>query len=220
MNNVVLNRIYIAVCCAFLIYGTGCQSMYYKAMEKVGYHKRDIMVDRVKDARDAQEEAKEQFKSALEKFSSVLNFKGGELEDKYNQLSEEYDRSEEKARAVRERIDAVENVSEALFDEWEDELAQYSSDSLRRSSEQKLQRTRKQYTQLINAMKRAEKKIAPVLTAFHDQVLFLKHNLNAQAILSLKNELVSVESDVSSLIREMEKSISEADTFIQSMIKE
>jgi hypothetical protein len=50
----------------------GCESAYYKTMETVGYHKRDIMVDRVQDARDAQKEAKDQFESALEKFSRVL----------------------------------------------------------------------------------------------------------------------------------------------------
>jgi len=198
----------------------GCQTTYYKTMEKFGVHKRDIMVDRVKDARDSQEEAKEQFQSALEKFSSVLNFKGGDLEEKYKTLNSEYEKSEEKAEDVRDRIDSVENVAEALFKEWETELSQYSSDSLRRNSERKLHQTRKQYEQLIAAMNRAEKKIAPVLTAFRDQVLFLKHNLNAQAIASLQSELVGVESDIADLIQEMEKSIGEANSFIKTMLEE
>jgi hypothetical protein len=196
---------------------SGCQSAYYKTMEKIGYHKRDILVDRVKDARDSQEDAKEQFESALDQFSKVLNFKGGSLEEKYKKLNSEYERSEKKAEDVRGRIGSVENVAEALFVEWEEELSQYSSSTLRSNSQQKLRQTKKKYKQLINAMKRAEKKIAPVLSAFRDQVLFLKHNLNAQAIASLQSELVSVESDVAVLIREMEASISEADEFIKSM---
>ena len=197
----------------------GCQTTYYKTMEKLGVHKRDIMVDRVQEARDSQEEAKEQFASALEEFSSVLNFKGGELEDKYKKLNAEYEESEEKAKDVRNRIESVENVAEALFEEWNDELSQYSSESMRRSSEKQLRQTKKQYSQLIGAMKRAETKIEPVLSAFRDQVLFLKHNLNAQAIASLKSELASVESDVALLIKEMEASIAEADEFIKSMPK-
>ncbi len=198
----------------------GCQTAYYKTMEKIGIHKRDIMVDRVEKARDSQEEAKEQFKSALEEFSAVLNFKGGDLEEKYNKLNDEYEESEEKASDVKRRIDAVEDVSEALFSEWEEELEQYSSQSLRRSSETKLRKTRKQYKQLIGAMKRAEKKIAPVLSAFRDQVLFLKHNLNAQAIASLQSELVSVEANVASLIKEMEASIAEANVFIKTIARD
>jgi hypothetical protein len=198
----------------------GCQSMYYAGMEKIGYHKRDLMVSDVEKARDAQQDAKEQFKSALDRFTTVLNFKGGELQEKYETLNAEYERSEAKAQAVRDRIASVEDVSGALFTEWEAELNEYSSASLRKSSQAKLTQTRTQYGQLIKAMKRAEGKMPPVLAKFKDQVLFLKHNLNAQAIASLKSELGSVESNINILIKEMETSIKQADTFIASMNKE
>ena len=195
----------------------GCQSAYYGALEKLGYHKRDLLVSDVQKARDAQEEAKEQFQTAFEQFSTVLNFKGGALQDKYEKLNAEYERSESKAQAVHDRIASVEDVSEALFNEWEIELGQYSNKNLRHVSQQKLDQTRKQYSQLIRAMKRAEKKMGPVIAAFKDQVLFLKHNLNAQAIASLKQELVSVENDIASLIKDMEASIKEADSFLHAM---
>ena len=213
----ILQMMFIAV---FVFLILGCESAYYGTMEKLGYHKRDLMVERVESARDGQEEAKEQFESALDKFSSVLQFDGGDLEDKYDQLKTEYDKSEARAKTVRDRIDAVEDVAEDLFDEWEAELQQYKSDSLRHSSARKLKQTQRQYDQLIGAMKRAEKKMDPVLTAFHDQVLFLKHNLNARAIASLQTELVSVEAEVNSLIRDMEASINEANAFINTMTKE
>ncbi len=193
---------------------SGCSSAYYNTMEKFGVHKRDIMVDRVKEARDAQTEAKEQFKSALEQFTEVVQVKGGNLEAQYNKLNSEYERSKGKADQVHERIDAVESVSEALFREWRAELKEYSNTSLRQDSERKLETTRRQYEQLITAMKRAESKIQPVLTVFHDQVLYLKHNLNAQAIASLQGEMLSLERNVDQLIREMEESIREADLFI------
>jgi hypothetical protein len=177
------------------------------------------MVDRVSEARDAQEEAKEQFESALEKFSSVLGFKGGSLQEKYDQLKEEYEKSDAKAAAVRSRIAAVEDVAEDLFAEWQEELNQYTSSSLKQSSARKLRETQKKYAQLISAMKRAEGKIDPVLSAFRDQVLYLKHNLNAQAVASLQSELTSIETDVARLIKEMETSIKEANAFISSMEK-
>jgi hypothetical protein len=203
-----------------LFISLGCQSMYYAGMEKMGYHKRDLMVSDVEKARDAQQEAKEQFKSALDRFTTVLNVKGGALQDKYDTLNAEYERSEAKAKAVRDRIASVEDVSQALFAEWEAELKEYSSANLRKSSQAKLTQTRRQYAQLIKAMKRAESKMPPVLAKFKDQVLFLKHNLNAQAIASLKSELGSVESNIKILIKEMESSIKQADAFISSMNKE
>lgn len=205
---------------AGLVFFAGCESTYYKTMEAFGKHKRDILVDRVKNARDAQEDAKQQFKSALEQFSTVVNVPSTKLQDKYNQLKAELDKSESKAKEVSTRIADVESVSNALFKEWKSELDQYTNKDLRRESEQKLKQTQAKCDQLIGAMKQAESKIAPVLAAFRDQVLFLKHNLNAQAVASLQGELVTVESNVASLVKEMDSSIAEANKFINSMAAE
>ncbi len=193
----------------------GCSSMYYSAMEKLGIEKREILVDRVGDARDAQSEAQETFRSSLARFQSVVDTPDTALQDKYDTIRTAYEDSEDAAEAVRDRIDAVEDVSEALFEEWEDELDLYESASLRRSSERQLAETRDQYDSLIARMHRAEAKMAPVLEAFEDQVLFLKHNLNAQAIGALEQELSQIRSDVDKLIREMEDSIAESEAFIE-----
>lgn len=196
---------------------SACQSAYYSAMEKVGFHKRDILVDRVEEARDSQVEAKETFKSALDRFQTVLNVERTDLQDKYDAISEEYEAASEAATDVTERIDAIEDVAEALFEEWQDELDQYSSRDLKIKSQRKLSDTKRKYSQLMQAMRRAEGKMQPVLAALKDQVLFLKHNLNAQAISSLKGELSTIESNVSRLIREMEKSIAESEAFIAQL---
>ncbi len=198
---------------------SGCSSIYYSALDSVGIEMRDILVHRVIKARDTQQEAKQQFKSALEQFTALTNFKGGDLQDTYEKLNEEYEDSVAKAEELQKRIEDIEDVSESLFEEWEDEIGQYSSASLKRSSQQKLRETKRRYKQLIAAMKRAEAKTKPILAVFKDQVLYLKHNLNAQAISSLKGELTSIESDVSALILSMEKSINEADQFIKTMEK-
>lgn len=210
----------LAAVLSMFLFLWGCQTTYYAAMEKLGVHKRDILVDRVEEARDSQQEAKEQFASALERFSSVVNFKGGTLEEKYESLKAELERSEARAEEVHERIAAVEDVAEALFDEWQSELKEYSSASLRQSSKRKLDQTRKQYRKLIGAMKKAEARIEPVLRPLRDQVLYLKHNLNAKAIASLQSELVTVENDVAVLIREMDAAIKEADAFISTLHRE
>jgi hypothetical protein len=199
------------------VFAAGCDSLYYSTMEKFGKQKRDILVQRVGEARDAQEETKEQFASALDKFKSVVNVPSGKLQDKYDTLKEQLDDSEEKAGTVKKRIADVEDVAQDLFNEWEQELKQYKSADLRASSKKKLEQTRERYSQLIKAMKNAESKIEPVLSAFRDQVLFLKHNLNAQAIASLQTEVTTMETDIGKLIADMEKSIAEADSFIKTM---
>jgi len=195
----------------------GCNSAYYATMEKLGVPKREILVDRVEEARDSQEAAKEQFSSALEQFSTLLNFDGGDLQRTYDSLEKEFEESEDRAAKVSDRIRAVEDVSTALFSEWEDELEQYTNQDLRRTSENSLRETRVRYQQLITSMHAAEAKMEPVINAFRDQVLFLKHNLNSRAIASLRTELVTIEGDITQLISDMEASIAESNRFLNEM---
>ena len=195
----------------------GCRSTYYNTMEKFGYEKRDILVNRVETARDAQEDTKEQFASILEEFSALVDFDGGDLERLYRRLSRQFERAEKSAATVGSSIDGIERVGSDLFKEWESELDEYTSDSLREKSSEQLRSTKDQYEALIVTMRRAEDKIPPVLAAFRDQVLFLKHNLNAQAVASLENEALRIEDNVKSLIEEMNTAIFEANAFIAAM---
>jgi ElaB/YqjD/DUF883 family membrane-anchored ribosome-binding protein len=196
---------------------SSCDSWYYKTMKKFGMEKRDILVKRVKDARESQEEAKDQFKTALERFKTVIDVDGGALEDKYETLNKELNRSEDRAKQVRDRIDSVRSVSDDLFTEWGKELKQYADRSLRAESERELKATRQRCETLIRSMERAQKRIEPVLKPLRDRVLFLKHNLNAQAIGALDAELLTVRTNVDALVADLEAAISEADQFVASM---
>jgi outer membrane murein-binding lipoprotein Lpp len=195
----------------------GCASVQYSAMEKVGVYKRDILVDRVEDAREAQQAAKQEVTSAYEQFTALVKVDGGDLEKTYRRLQDAVDDTQGSVEEVDERIEAIEQVAGDLFDEWRDELDEYSSASLRQSSEQKLRDTKIRYQRMLDSMKRARSRIDPVLQVFQDHVLFLKHNLNARALASLKGEVASIEGKVDRLIGEMEAAIAEADRFIQTM---
>jgi hypothetical protein len=199
---------------------SACDTVYIATMDKMGYAKRDILSSRVKSARDAQEEAKKDIQSALDQFGKVVAYQGGDLEDTYKKLNSELQNSEDSAKTVRKRIRDVESVADALFSEWETELGHYSSADLRRKSEAKLTQTKARYKDMLGAMNRAEQRIDPVLRPLRDQVLYLKHNLNAHALASMKGELVKVDAQVDRLVRDMNHSIAEADRFIQTMEKE
>jgi ElaB/YqjD/DUF883 family membrane-anchored ribosome-binding protein len=196
---------------------TGCKTAYYGTWSKLGWEKRDLLVDAVKEARDEQNQTKEQFRDALEKFQSVVAVEGGDLQKKYDALRDEYDDSDARAKAVTARIDEVEEVAKDLFAEWRRELKEYKDPGLRRSSERLLRDTERRYDGLIDAMHRAESRMEPVLTALGDHVRYLKHNLNARAIASLQGTTAEIEGDVSRLIKEMEDAIREADQFIKEM---
>ena len=205
---------------AIVLLLAGCSSAYYGAMEKFGIAKREILADRVDATRKAQQEAKEQFADALQRFLAVTKTDGGDLQRKYEEMSNQFKRSEAQAKEVREKISAVEDVAQALFREWKQELAQYSNASLRSDSERQLATTQRRYDALLGLMKRASERMDPVLATFRDQVLYLKHNLNARAVSSLGSTQRTLEADISRLISDMETSIREAEVFIRDLKSE
>jgi len=196
---------------------TGCKSVYYGTYEKFGVYKRDLLKKNVKAARDDQQEASEQFKDALTKLKEVYSFDGGKLEKSYRELESEYKSSVNRAGSVRKRIADVETVGADLFKEWEAEILQISTPSLASSSRNQLRDTRTRFDQMVDALKKAERSMDPVLAKLHDQVLYLKHNLNAAAIASLRGEATSIQGEISALIADMNASIAKADEFIKAM---
>ena len=195
----------------------GCRSTYYSAWEQVGVYKRDLLKKRVVAARDSQKEAGEQFKDALTRLKEMYGFEGGKLEKTYNGLQKDYDRSAAKAEEVRRRIKDMETVAGDLFVEWEKEIKQISTPSLQAGSRKQLRETRDRYETMHVALKNAEQSMPPVLTQFRDYVLYLKHNLNAQAIASLKGEATNIQSEISNLLAQMNASIAQADNFIKAL---
>jgi hypothetical protein len=212
-----MNKISTTAAVVGLLLLSGCETAYYSAMEQVGVHKREILVDRVDAAAEAQEDAKEEFQDALQLFTSVVEVPPSDLKDTYESLNDSYEDAKSRAEDVTDRIDSVESVSDALFDEWAEEIEIISNPKLKSSSSAQLKKSKQQYSELIRAMRRAEGKMKPVLTAFQDQVLYLKHNLNAQAISSLQGELKNIQSDVAVLIKDMEASIAQSQAFIKDM---
>src|ERR1041385_1589248 len=210
MNTRVCFGLFLAT---LLALGSGCRSAVYSAYETVGIYKRDLLKKRVVAARNEEKEAGEQFKDALTRLRELYSFQGGDLEKMYDKLKSEYDSSVSKADAVRKRVHDMETVASDLFREWENEIKQISSESMKASSRDQLRQTRERYEDMHAALKRAENSMEPVLVKFRDHVLYLKHNLNAQAIASLKGEAVSIQNDIARLIEDMNASIEQADSF-------
>ena len=213
-------RIAAASLIIVVLVAPSCRRVYYGAMEKFGYEKRDILIDRVKDAQKSQQDAQEEFKTALQRFREVVDVDGGTLEQKYEKLDGELKRAEDRAKKVDDRVKAVKQVSKDLFSEWQKELGNYSNRQMRAESERQLRGTKQRTEALIKSMEKAQARIEPVLTPLRDRVLFLKHNLNAKALGALTKELTTVQGDVDLLVADLQQSISEADAYLKDMEKE
>ncbi|MFT6269050.1 MAG: hypothetical protein ACJAVV_001870 [Alphaproteobacteria bacterium] len=214
-----LRKLLLPLAAVILLGGcaSAIQDTYFDMWESVGVEKREILVDRVEDAQETQQEAQQEFASALEEFSALINFDGGELEDVYNNLNDKYESSRDAAADVTNRINKVQSVADSLFREWQAELDLISNANLKRNSQGKLRETQRKYDSLLKSMRKVERSMEPVLIALRDNVLYLKHNLNANAVGALQGEFNTIKRDVDSLVKEMNAAISQSDDFIKSL---
>jgi hypothetical protein len=199
---------------------SGCTSLYYSGMKKLGKEKREILVGRIEDGKEAQQDAAKQFKTALEAFQAATGFEGGDLEKVHNKLNSEYEHVESRVKNVHDKIESIDKVANDLFVEWNGEIAQMSNRQLRTDSERLLRDAQARHRVLMRQMKSSEAKMEPVVRVFRDQVLYLKHNLNARAISSLKKSVVEIDDDVAALIKDIELSAKEADKAIANLKSE
>lgn len=217
MNSV--HKVRCAMVCVLLplVVLGGCTRTYYKTMAAFGKEKRDILVARVKDSKKDQQQAKEQIKTTMESFQALTGFQGGQLEKNYKKLNGEYEKAADMAKKLHDRIDSIDQVSNDLFKEWQKEIDGMDNRKLKQQSAEMLRQSRLQEAGYLKSMRQTEARMTPVITAFHDQVIFLKHNLNARAIGSLKGTSAKISTDVDVLLTSLDGSMSQADALIQSL---
>lgn len=212
---------FILICLSF----SGCQSTIdkavsktkYSAYEMIGVEKRDLFKKEVKNVQEDQKDTQEDFSDALERLQAVYKVDGGKLEKAYKSLDSSYKDAEKSVADVQNSIQKLEKVSQDLFTEWEEEIKQMSSRDLRLKSTESLLATQKKYNVFHESLKRSEKNMTPVLARLKDQTLFLKHNLNAKAVGGLKAEADKIQSDINSLMKDMNESIRKADDMIKEL---
>lgn len=196
---------------------TGCKSFYYDALEHTGIHKRDLLMQRIEKVRDAQTAAQKQFEATLLEYRSVVLFQSGDLNERQAQLEEDYRAAQLRARNVRYHLQGVDSVADDLFSEWKAELKGYRTAELRRAAEADYDRTRQQYQALRDQLNETEARLQPLLDLLGDQMLSLRHSLNARTISRSSDAYTQLEHDMKSLFEEMTRANDQADMFIRRL---
>lgn len=199
---------------AFLI---GCSTVYYKAWEKLGYEKRDLLYSRAEAAKDAQESTTVQFRDALTRLKETYPIQTTELAKTYERVNKSYEQSKSSSERLKSRIDSLHSVARDLFEEWKKEADTIETSSLRTQSIRQLEETKRRYNIMRGELLASYDRTGPVLRKFRDYVLFLKHNLNAQSLSSLAGESERIQKDIESLLDQMDRSIMETEQFLRTL---
>ncbi len=209
---------WMAILTGMVLGAMGCNnSLGYNLQEAMGTPKRQVMVSRVQDTRDSMKDTKKAFASALQQFGSVYKEGGSKLENKYVILKKEYENCNSKASELRRQIANVKSIGQVLFAEWQKELDQFTNEQMRKLSETKMQQTREKYVAMTTGMDRVSARMTPALNSMNDQLLNIKHSLNALITVSLEEELIQLRTHTDSLMAEIDSAVEHCNTFIGSM---
>lgn len=197
---------------------SGCTTIYYNFWETLGKEKRELLRDNIAAASDDQKEVADEFQDALQRLKATYGIRGPkELETAYEAAKDEYERASAKADALHARVERIDEIAGDLFDEWEGEMQSISDPKLKQRSRQSLHKTKKRFRDLSNALKEVDKSVEPVLVRLKDNVLYLKHNLNAQAIGSLDTEIRDIEKGIENLVSKINSATKASQQFINTL---
>jgi len=213
-----MKTIGMTIALVLILSSQGCNnSLGYSFQEAMGTPKRQVLLSRVQDTRDSLKETKKTFASAMQQFGSVYKESGAKLENKYVILKKEYDTCNSKASELRGQIANVKSIGQVLFQEWQKELDQFTNEQMRKLSEVKMQQTREKYVTMTDSMDRVSARITPVMNSMNDQLLNIKHSLNALIVVSLEEELTQLRGHMDSLSADIDASVNHCNAFIGSM---
>lgn len=214
----IFKAILVAVAVSSLLAGlSACSTAYYSTWEMLGKEKRDLLRSNVESVQKEQREAANEFEDALDRLRGMYDVDAGDLEKMYDKLKDDLEDAESRADDVHDRIDQIDTIAGDLFEEWEAEIGEITNPDYRTKSRQKLDETKTKYAALSASLAKSEASMEPVLIHLRDNVLYLKHNLNATAIGGLNAEVDSIEADIEVLLADMRASIEEADRFLSTI---
>ncbi|MEM7376918.1 MAG: DUF2959 family protein [Pseudomonadota bacterium] len=197
---------------------TGCATTYYSVWETLGYQKRDILKTRVERARDSQQQAFERFEAVAQASAPLASASDGAVDTarQLQSLRVAYRNAARTASTVRTHIDQVDDVSQALFVEWEEELINTASSTQRSNDHQELADTRQAYNGLMGAMRGAEAGITPVLNTVEDSMRGLE-DVDGALTSTQVSGFLSLQGDLERLTAELRRSIDAATRFAERL---
>lgn len=196
---------------------SSCSTVYYNLWETLGKEKRDLLEMNMQSANEDQEDIEKEYKDSLDRIRKKYSFKEGELEQTYDRLSDDYEDIKNKQDDFSEKLKLISDIAYDLFDEWKKEARALDNKTYKRNSLRKLSSTKSSFSAVLANMKKVESRSSRILKKFHDQVIYIKHNLNAKIVGNLRTELNLLESEMTELIKEIQASRVQATKFISTL---
>lgn len=181
---------------------------------------QENLVERVRGAQGEVSESREGFGAAFNLYQRLTAPQAVELDELSDDFADSIESCKARANDVAERVESVREEADALFKGWNEELARFSGEMLRKKSEAMMLDTQARAQRVLDALERVQARTQPVLLKLQDYALFFHHNLNARAIATLQDTYKDFDSEFRSLENEFGKAQAEITAFLGQFLEQ
>jgi hypothetical protein len=179
-----------------------------------GHERADEHIEKIERASEEMKDVRKHLNEAFEAYHKTLREGTDERRSSYKDLVKALERCEEETKELRKRHREMDEQAEEYFKKWKNSVKDIKNADLERRSEERLEATRRRYREVSMRWKTMGEDYEPVLAELRDQVVYLGHDLNEDAVLSLKEDAAELEELARALFRSMEGFGSTADEYI------
>jgi hypothetical protein len=152
-------------------------------------------------------ETKLQLLKTMDAYNALLADDAKDRKKMYRDLQKEMENTEKRRAEITRRSGLMATEAQSLFKSWETSAATIESEDLRKRSEERLTKTKASFAEIRAVGDKAAQLYAPVMKTLGDKVKYLGHDLNPNAVATLKPDADKLNKEVQELVKAVDDTI-------------
>lgn len=141
----------------------------------------------------------------------------GDSRSAYDALSRHVGKSEKQVARTRREVDKMEAAADTYFSDWAASLEEMKDEELRAKAFGRMNGTRDRYDEILVLGRQARDEFDTFISLLKDKLVFTGHDLNPEAIASLREDSEAFNEQAETLRRKIDKTIGTAHRYIDSL---
>ena len=164
---------------------------------------------KVEDAHAAIGEAESQVKETMTLYNALFEETKGGPEKTHKKLSKSVEGLEKAAEKASKSVESMRKDLEKFYAIWEEELAAFSSESMKQRAQKGLDDVKARFTRFDTALQGASDLYQPFIASLKDQVTLLGLDLSPATLSSLKEEAATLNETAEALYARIDEALND-----------
>lgn len=145
---------------------------------------------------------------------AAADFRNEDVVTAYARYVQAIDAAEQQAKAFGATVGPVKAAGVPVFTQWQQDVNQIESETLRQKSQMRLAVTRERYDAILTVAEPAQQEFTALVRSLRDIALFLGHDMNTQALMDIQDDARAIATATEALDRKLEQSLRAARSYV------